>query len=198
MELSQDEISAIKQHVRDLAHPDNGIEGVHAVIDLWNENPGLYEAVHRTDPATGMTIQNPGPDAAAATEKYLRKTAQSAPDWVRGMLNPKANFKDAAMAAAGKWANGVQDAVNNDRFRTGMGKVDVQAAIAVATSDNGAAYNAGIGKRKQKVADAFARVMPALGAVSQQIRQMPQDTPADRAQRMLKNLELVRGLKGKV
>ena len=198
MPLDQTEIDAIKQHVRDLAHPDNGIQGVYDVIDLWNENPGLYEAVHQPDPVTGVTYANPGPDPAAAAEKYFRKVSAAAPDWVRKMQNPKADFKTAAMAAAGKWANSVQDAIPNDRFRSQMGKVDAQAAIQLAVSDNGAAYIAGVNKRKPKVIDAFSRVMPALGAISQQIRQMPQDTPSDRSQRMLANLELVRALKGKV
>lgn len=196
--LTPDEIAAIKSHVRDLAHPDNGIEGVMAVVDLWNENPGLYDAVHQPDPVSGVTIMNPGKDPAAVTDKYMRKVSQAAPDWVAGMRAPKADFKAAAIAAAGKWANGVQDAVANDRFRGGMSKVDSAAAIATAVSDNGMAYTAGVAKRKDKVAAAFGRVIPALGAISQQVRQMPQDTPNDRAQRMLTNLELVRALKGRL
>lgn len=196
--LTPEDIAAVKQHVRDLAHPDEGVAGVHAVIDFWNENPGLYEAVHQPDPDSGVTIQNPGPDPAAALDKYLRKTSAAAPDWVRGMQNPKADFKAAAIAAAGKWANSVQDAITNGRFASGMGKVDANAAIQTAVSDNGSAYVAGIQKRKTKVGVAFNAVMPALGAISQQVRQMPQDTPTDREQRMLRNLQLVRALKGKV
>jgi hypothetical protein len=190
-----DGIAAVKQHIRDLTHPDHGMDGVKAAIDFWNENPGMYEAVHQPDPITGVTIQNPGPDPQAAADKYKRKVAQAAPDWVKGMLAPKASFKTAAMAASGKWASGVQDAVQNDRFRKGMGKVDEAEAIRVATSDNGAAYVAGAAKRQDKVVRVFATLMPALGAISQQIRQMPQDTPADREQRMVENLRRMRALK---
>jgi hypothetical protein len=198
MPLDPNEIEAIKQHVRDLAHPDNGLQGVLDVVDLWNQNPGLYDAVHQPDPVTGVTIMNPGKDPAAVTEKYLRKVSAAAPDWVAGMMAPKADFKAAAMAAAGKWTNAVQDAISRDAFRTGMGKVDATAAIATAVSDRGQAYTAGVAKRKDKITAAFQRVIPALGAISQQIRQMPQDTPSDRVARMVANLELVRGLKGKI
>ena len=198
MEMSdevREGIAAVKQHVRDLAHPSNGMQGIIDVMDFWSANPGMYEAVHQPDPETGLTIQNPGPDPATATEKYLRKTQQAAPDWVRGMNNPRANFKDAAMAADGKWKNGVQAAIQADRFRRGMSKVDAAEAIRVATSDNGAAYTAGVSKRREKVARVFQTLMPALGAISMSIRQMPQDTEADREQRMVENLRRMRGLK---
>jgi hypothetical protein len=189
-----DAIAAIKQHVRDLAHPDNGPQGVQDVIDFWDANPGLYEAVHQQDPATGLTIMNPGPDATAMVDKYMRKTGAAAQDWVRGMQNPRANFRDAAIAAAGKWEDGVQRAINDKRFSKGMQGVDVNEAIATATSDGGSAYTAGVKKRQAKVTRVFGRLAPILGAVSQQVRQMPQDTPADREARMLRNLQLMRNV----
>jgi len=195
MELTTEQREVARQTIRDLSHPDNGMQGIVDVMNLYEEMPGLYSAIHQPDEVTGITIMNPGPDPQAAAAKYKRKVSQAAGDWVAGMRSPKADFKAAAMAAAGKWSSGVQDAITNDRFRKGMGKVDVQEAIATATSDNGAAYVAGAAKRQAKVERVFAVLMPALGAISQQIRQMPQDTPADREQRMLENLRRMRGLK---
>lgn len=195
MELTAEQREAARETIRDLAHPDNGMQGVIDVMKLYEELPGLYSAIHQPDPETGLNIMNPGPDPVAAAAKYKRKVSQAAPDWVAGMRNPKADFKTAAMAAAGKWASGVQDAMTNDRFRRGMGKVDVQEAINTATSDNGAAYTAGAAKRQAKVERVFQVLMPALGAISQQIRQLPQDTPQDREQRMVENLRRMRALK---
>jgi hypothetical protein len=118
-------------------------------------------------------------------EKYARKTQAAASDWVSGVQNAKANFRDAAIAAGGKWASRVQEAVQQDKFRKGMAQVDVAEAIQTATSDGGSAYTAGVQKRLPKVQRAFGRLAPMLGAVSQTIRNMPQDTDAQREQRLL-------------
>lgn len=196
MPLSQEQISTVKQIVKDLAHPDNGVAGVLAVGEFWDENPGLYEAVHQPDPVTGLTIMNPGPDGARMAEKMLRNVARSAGDYVIGVQNPRADFKQAALAANGKWKDSVQRAVAEDRFSKGMQGVDSAAAVAIATADGGAAFTAGVAKRKDKITAAMQKLAPKLGAVSQQVRQMPQNTPEERAQRMLRNLELMRAIKG--
>lgn len=196
MSLNQEQRTAVREIVKDLAHPDNGMAGVHAVIDFWEENPGLYEAVHQPDEVTGLNVMNPGPDGARMAEKMLRNVARSAQDYVTGVQNPRADFKAAALAANGKWKDSVQRAAAEDRFAKGMQGVDVAEAIRIATSDGGAAFTAGVAKRKDKITAAMNRLAPKLGAISQQIRQMPQNTPEDRAQRMLRNLELMRGIKG--
>lgn len=191
--LSPEQRATINGIFHELATADNGIEGVMAAVQMWDENPGLYEAMHRPD-ENGITPRNPGPDATRMTEKYLRKVSQAAPDWVAGMQNPRADFKTAAIAARGKWADGVNRAVAGDHFAKGMSNVDSAEAIATAVSDNGQAYTSGVSKRKGKVARSFTRLAPALGAVSSAVRSMPQDTPGDREQRMIKNLQLMREL----
>lgn len=183
--LNYDDAQTVKGLIRQLAGQPDPQKAFHDIMDVWDESPGLYEAVHQPDPVTGVTIQNPGPDAGRMTEKYLRKTQGAAQDWVAGMQNPKADFKAAAIAAKGKWANRTQEAIQQDRFARGMANVDAAEAIATATSDGGSAYTAGIQKRAPKVQRAFGRLAPMLGAVSQTIRQMPQDTDAQREQRLL-------------
>jgi lipoprotein-anchoring transpeptidase ErfK/SrfK len=183
--LSYDDAQAVKQSIRALAAQDDPIKAFHDIIDVWDANPGLYEAVHQPDPLTGVTIQNPGPDAARMADKYARKTGAAAQDWVAGMQNPKADFKQAAIAAGGKWASRTQEAIQQDKFRKGMANVDAAEAIATAVSDGGSAYTAGVQKRLPKVQRAFARLAPLLGGVSQTVRAMPQDTDAQREQRLL-------------
>ena len=195
MELTPEQKAAINEVFHDLVKPENGIEGVHAAIRMWEEHPGLYEAMHTPDPDTGIILRNPGPDANRMTEKMLRNVARSAQDYVQGMQNPKADFKQAALAANGKYKDSMLLAVQEDRFQKGMQGVDSAAAIATATSDNGAAFTSGVAKRKDKIAAAMQRLAPKLGAVSAAVRQLPQNTPEDRMQRMIKNLELMRALK---
>jgi hypothetical protein len=183
-----DDALAIDEHVKQLREAGDFA----GEVAFWSESPGLYQAVHDVKGAAGLPARNPGPDPARATEKYMRNTAAATGDYVYGMQNPRRNPKQAALAAAGKWANRVQQAIQRDSFRKGVGSYDEAAALQAATSDGGGAYAAGIQKRGAKIAAAFQRVIPAIAAVSGQVQQMPQDNEAQRTQRMVRNLELMR------
>lgn len=189
--LTYDEAQGLNADLRNMIDGLDPVAAFHAIADTFDGSPGLYAAMHVANPETGVTLRNPGPDAGAMAEKYGRKVAQAAPDYVRGVQNPRASFKQAAIAANGKWKNRVQEAVQQDRFASAMGKVDEAEAITMATSDGGAAYTAGAGKRQAKVNRVFGRLAPLLGSVSTAIRQMPQDTDAQRAQRLLAARQLM-------
>ena len=191
-DLSYDDAQVVKDGIRALARNDDPAAAFNDIMDTWDAHPGLFEAVHQPDPATGLTIQNPGPDSAAMTEKYLRNTSAATSDYVRGMRNPKRDPKQAALAANGKWKDRTQRAIAEDRFARGIQSYDQAAAVDAATSDGGAAYASGIQKRSTKVANAFSKLAPMLGAVSQTIQQMPQDNDGQREQRMVTNLRLMR------
>jgi thiol:disulfide interchange protein len=133
-------------------------------------------------------------DAQRMLEKYLRRVQSAGQDYVAGMQAPRRSPKQAALAAVGKYKNRTMEAIQQGRWEAGVQNYDEAAAIAAATSDGGAAYTAGIAKRQQKVATAFSRIAPQLTSISQTIQSMPQDTPEQRAQRMNRNLELMRGL----
>lgn len=196
-DLTLDEVQAVDQYVKDLAAGSDPAAAFHAQADFWNEHPGLYEKVHEVKAAHGLPARNPGPDAGAMTEKYLRNTAAATSDYVRGVQNPRRDPKEAALAAVGKWRDGVQRAIQQDRFRRGVAAYDVAAARQAATSDNGSAYAAGIQKRADKVRNAFGRLVPLLSSVSQSVQALPQDNEQQREQRMVTNLRLMRevGLK---
>jgi len=183
--LSYDAAQTIKAGIRELAAQPDQAKAFNDIMDVWDESPGLYDAVHQPNPETGVTIMNPGPNAARMADKYARKTAAAGADWVDGVQNPKASFKESAIKAKGKWASRTQEAIQQDKFAKGMAAVNEQEAIATATADGGAAYTAGIAKRMPKVQRAFDRLAPMLGAVSQTVRAMPQDTDAQREQRLL-------------
>jgi hypothetical protein len=183
--LTYPEAQGLNADLRNMIDGLDVIDAVNAIIDTFEGQPGLYEAMHVPNPETGVTLRNPGPDATKMAEKYGRKVAAAAQDYVTGVQNPKADFKQAAIAAKGKWANRVQEAVQQDRFGRAMNQVDSAEAIAMAVSDGGAAYTAGASKRLPKVQRVYSRLAPMLGAVSTAIRQMPQDTDAQRAQRLL-------------
>lgn len=183
--LTYAEAQGLNADLRNMIDGMDPVNAVNAIIDTFEENPGLYEGMHVANPETGVILRNPGPDAAKMTEKYGRKVAAAAQDYVTGVQNPKASFKQSAIAANGKYKNRVQEAISQDRFAKAMAQVDEAEAIQMAISDGGSAYTAGAAKRLPKVARVNARLAPMLGAVSTAIRQMPQDTDEQRAQRLL-------------
>jgi hypothetical protein len=136
-----------------------------------------------------------GADAARMLDKYMRRTQAAGQDYVTGVQNPKRNPKQAALAAAGKYKQRVIEAANAGLYEAGIRSYDEAAAIAAATGDGGAAYVAGIQKRGPKISAAFTDLAPRLNAVSQQVQSMPQDSEEQRTQRMIRNLQLMRGLK---
>jgi hypothetical protein len=173
------------------------VEGAIRWGDLLVGDPEIFDAVHGRELAEGVHLQNPGPDATRATEKYLRNTQAATADWAAGMQNPRRDPRAAAAAANGKFKQRVQQALNEDRWLHGVRNYDLAEAVQTAVSDGGAAYAAGIQKRSSKVARAFAELMPRLGAISQAVQQMPQDTEAAREARMLANLRAMRQLSGR-
>lgn len=152
---------------------------------LFDSDPDFYGALHGTEIAPGIHIQNPGPDAAVMTERYVTGVQATASRYVQGMRNPRRNPVEAAIRAKGKWANRVQEAIHNNLYEAGVRGQNYPEAVEIATGDGGAAFVAGAVKRENKVARVFQRLAPLLGAVSQSIQNMPQDTDGQREQRLL-------------
>jgi hypothetical protein len=133
-------------------------------------------------------------DAGRMLDKYLRRTAAAQQDYVEGMQNPRRDPVQAALAAAGKWGQRMQEAIQAGSYAAGVRNQDRPAALQAAIGDGGAAYAAGIAKREGKISTAFQQLAPRLNAISQNIQAMPQDTPQQREQRMVRNLQLMREL----
>lgn len=148
-------------------------------------DPEFYAALHGRELAPGVHIQNPGPDPTRMTEKLIRRAQGAAQDYVTGMQNPRRDPVQSATRAAGKWANRTQEAIANKSYEKGVRNQNYGEAVQTATSDGGAAYTAGVSKRQAKIARVMADLAPRLGAVSQAVQAMPQDTDAQREQRLL-------------
>jgi hypothetical protein len=148
-------------------------------------DPEFYDALHAREIAPGIHINNPGPDPAKAAAKLISRAQAATAEYCDGMRNPRRNPVEAAKRGAGKWANRVQAAITNGSYEKGVGKQDYSEAVNTATGDGGAAYSAGVTKREAKIKRVFADIMPRAGAVSQAIQAMPQDTEAQREQRLL-------------
>jgi len=152
---------------------------------MFSESPDVYDALHGRELAPGITIQNPGPDPSAMAEKWTRNTQNASADYVRGMQNPRRDPVQAAVRAAGKYKDRTMEAINEGRWEAGVRNQNYPEAVQIATSDGGAAYAAGARRRESKVQRVYGRLAPLLGAVSQAIQTMPQDSDSQREQRLL-------------
>lgn len=167
-----------------LSNPDK-VAAASELGERLVSDPEFYAALHAREIVPGVHISNPGPDPAKTAEKLVRRAGAAAADYVDGMQNPKRNPVEAAVRAEGKWANRVQEAINNKSYGKGVRKQDYSEAVRIATEDGGSAYTSGVSKRAAKIARVHADLMPRLGAVSAAIQSMPQDTDAQREQRLL-------------
>lgn len=173
---------AIRRQI--LANPDP-IAAASELGERLVNDPEFYAALHGQEISAGIHISNPGPDPAKTAEKLVRRAQAAAGDYVYGMQNPKRNPVEAAIRAKGKYANRVQEAIANNSYEKGVRKQDYPEAVAIATGDGGSAYTSGVSKREAKIKRVHADLMPRLGALSQAIQNMPQDTDAQREQRLL-------------
>lgn len=170
---------------RDILENNDPVTGSVLLAERMLADPDFFGALHGRELAPGIHIQNPGPDPARMTEKLIRRSQGAAQDYVEGMRNPRRDPVAAAKRAAGKWGNRVQEAIQNRSYEKGVGKQDYPEAVRIATEDGGSAYTQGVAKRATKIARVYQDLAPRLGAVSQAIQAMPQDTEAQREQRLL-------------
>ncbi len=158
---------------------------------LFSERPDVYDALHMREIAPGVHKRNPGPDSQMMTDRYIQGVSNAGSRYVEGMRAPRRDPKQAAIRAAGKWANRTQEAITERRYEKGISNYNVAEAVEIATADGGSAYVSGATKRQAKVQRTFARLAPLIGGVSQAIQNMPQDTDQQREQRLVQARRLM-------
>jgi len=183
---------ALDQHIKTLAKDPDPVAAFNAIADLFEQNPGVYEGIHAAKEAAGLPARNPGPDGNAMATKMLRNVQAAQSDFVFGMNNPKRDPKQAALAATGKYKDKTMKAIQEGRWEKSVANYDVAAAREAATSDGGAGWATGVAKRETKIRAAMTKLAPLLASVSQTVQQLPQDNDAQREQRMVQNLRLMR------
>jgi hypothetical protein len=105
--------------------------------------------------------------------------------------------KAAAIAAAPRYAAGVQAAISKNRFALGVGKIDPAAVRATILATPASAVADGIQKRLPQVTKAFVRLAPLIDAAANVSRAMPNTTQSDRKARMVTNFDQMSAIKDK-
>jgi len=132
-----------------------------------------------------VSVGAPVIEADAWASKQLRRAAAAGADWKEGVLHPRRNPVDAAIKAAGKWADRLQSAIRDKKFEAGLKQVDVDAMYATIEKLGEAVFVQGIEAREAKVRAKIAKLRPLVLALKQTIDAMPDATDADRVKRLL-------------
>jgi hypothetical protein len=133
-------------------------------------------------------------DGNQMVTKLLARSAVAGADWKAGVTSPRTDPIAAGIAAAGKWASNTQRAITEKRFEKGLAKTDKAAMAATIAATPDSAVSDGLVRREAKIRSTFTRLAPLISAAQNQVAGMAQATDADRIQRMLKNLELMKGV----
>ena len=162
---------------------DHAAREVRRCMGLIDSDPAVRAAVGKTKVGNPISV-TVVPSGDVMAEKLIRRAGQAGDDWVKGVQNPSRDFKEAGVRAAGKHKNNTMIALNENRYAKGMAKVDVNEAIATAVAVGASGYTAGIAARSAKIVRVFNDLSPRLAAVKRTIDAMPDETDAQREQRL--------------
>lgn len=130
-------------------------------------------------PITPRKIKDP----TTATNHWKDGTANAAPRWLDGFLNPRQSPKAAALASNAAWKAGVSRASAADLYHKGVSGIDENEMAQHAVDVGMTAYQNGTQARVAKFGRKIAKVIAAEGPLIDKVRAMPNATIAERAAR---------------
>jgi len=167
------------------------IEGLDAFQESFRRSLHLVDSDPAVRAAVGKTkVGNPisteiVPSADRWAGKQIANSLNAGQAWVEGVQRPSRDFKEAAVAAAGKHKTKTMEALNDDRYRKGMAKVNVDEAIATAVAVGAGGYTSGIQARTAKINRVVTELQPKVAALKRNLDAMPQENDQQREAKML-------------
>ena len=155
------------------------------VLDVVDKGLGISDEADLTLPDNPVTVGARVKSAEEWSDKMVTNAQAAGPAWLRGVLNPRKNPIEAAIAANGKRKQRLADAERDERWLHAMQRVDVDEMYHTIEAIGETAYVQGIGARKGKIRNKIARLQPLVEALAKTIDNMPQDTDQQREARML-------------
>lgn len=118
-------------------------------------------------------------------DKQVKRAAAAASDWEKNVQRPRRDPIKSAIAASGKRAEKVRQALEEKKWEKAMAKVDETTMYDVIRKRGASAFRAGIEDRKAKVVARVKELQPLVVGVKKTIEAMPDVTDADREARLL-------------
>lgn len=155
------------------------------IVGRVAEATGVNEPADLTLPGNPVSVGSRVPEAAAWADKMIERAGRASAEWLDGVLSPKKNPVEAAIAADGKRKQRLEEAEREGRWKKAMQQVDVDAMYEAIEDGGEEAYRRGIERRKSKIIGKIGKLRPLVHALAETIDKMPQDTDQQREERML-------------
>lgn len=102
--------------------------------------------------------------AADASARYIAAAPTAGAQWAKKTLMPRVNPIDAAIAAAPRWLQAINNA-GTAGFTAGLQRVDQNAMANTIATQGPALYNAGVTSKAYKYTAAMNKVLPVIRQV---------------------------------
>jgi hypothetical protein len=110
--------------------------------------------------------------------KWKTRAQAAAPDYTAGVSNPAVQWAGPTADAASNWGQGVQDAVTNKRFESGVAKAGDAKWRAGATQKGSQRYGQGVAASGNNYQTGFEPFRAALASASLPAR-FPKGNPGN-------------------
>lgn len=117
-------------------------------------------------------------NAAAIANKWKSRASAAGGDYAEGVRNPNRDQAEAAAAAAGTWAAGVQQAIGDNRFAEGVTRAGSARWRARSESIGAQRYPQGVGAAQAEFQNGVAPFLQVLEGLELPPR-MPRGDPGN-------------------
>jgi len=142
--------------------------------------PGMHERQGNPRPLAPRV-----PETDEWVQRQVENAQLQAAKWKEKTLRPRKDPIAAAKAAAGKYKQKMQAALQEGAWEKGIAAVDEEAMIETIEQTDPEVYSAGIRRRQRKIRSRVEKLRPLVVGLAETIDKMPQDTDQQREQRMI-------------
>lgn len=127
--------------------------------------------------------------------KWLRNIQAAQPEMTAGVQRVTVAPGVSAAAKAQKWINSLQDPAVQDKWKRNVSNVSLQQWQSAMTTYGINRVSQGAQEKLPKFVTAMNSLLPFIDNLASQVRNMPDNTYADREQRMLAQVRGMRNYK---
>jgi len=143
----------------------------------------------------GLVPHNPVTKKVKAADRWAKQQVDSAiaaaGKWQDGVMNPSRDPIAAGIEADDKWKNAMKTAMDQDRRKKGLQATSTAELQAVVTKLGSGVYSSGVEARTAKVQKVVNQLQPLAQSVSDAVQGMSDKTYADRTKRLLAARDLM-------
>jgi len=154
-------------------------------LDAVIESTGSGDAADLSLPDNPVTVGGRVIDAGEWAKRQLEGAAAAGDRWMYGVLHPKRNPVEAAIAANQKRKDRLAQSEKEEKWLHSMERVDQDETYRTIEAVGPTGYTAGIAAREGKIIKRVAQLQPMVEALAKRLDGMPQDTDAQREAKMI-------------